>query len=68
VTNTPRLIQREVDALWGTVFGLAARTSWYADRETNPPPDPRDLVIVDEKKSKKNRVKTSGLEQLRDYL
>jgi DNA transposition AAA+ family ATPase len=62
VTNTPRLIQREVDALWGTVFGLAARTSWYADRETNPPPDPPDLVIVDEA----DRVKTAGLEQLRD--
>jgi len=63
VTNTPRIIERDVDNLWGSVFGLAARSSWYADRETNPPPQPPDLVIIDEA----DRIKTAGLEQLRDF-
>jgi DNA transposition AAA+ family ATPase len=62
VTNTPRTIEREVDQLWGSVFGLAARSSWYAERATNPQPQPPDLVIVDQA----DRVKTAGLEQLRD--
>jgi DNA transposition AAA+ family ATPase len=62
VVNTPRTIQREVDNLWGTVSGLAARSEWYAERDVDPQPPPPDLVIVDEA----DRLKTSSLEQLRD--
>jgi hypothetical protein len=62
VVNTPRIVARDVDNLWGSVFGLAARSSWYADRDNNPEAQPPDLVIVDEA----DRLKTASLEQLRD--
>jgi DNA transposition AAA+ family ATPase len=60
VTNTPRIIQREVDAIWAAVLGLASRLH---DRSAQRPrPEPPALVIVDEA----DRLKTAGLEQLRD--
>ena len=61
--NTPRIVARNVGNLWGSVFGLAARSSWYADRDINPEPQPPDLVIIDEA----DRLKTASLEQLRDF-
>jgi len=60
VTNTPRIIERDVDAIWAAVFGLATRL--HHRSEQHPRPDPPALVIVDEA----DRLKTAGLEQLRD--
>jgi DNA transposition AAA+ family ATPase len=60
VTNTPRIIEREIDAIWAAVFGLASRLHEHAVQR--PRADPPDLVIVDEA----DRLKTAGLEQLRD--
>jgi DNA transposition AAA+ family ATPase len=62
VTNTPRTIERDVNSLWSSVVGLAGRSAWYADAETGQQSELPDLVIVDEA----DRVKTAGLEQLRD--
>ncbi|MBV9324227.1 MAG: ATP-binding protein [Chloroflexi bacterium] len=63
VVNAPRIVARDVGNLWGSVFGLAARSSWYADRAVNPEPQPPDLVIVVEA----DRLKMASLEQLRDF-
>jgi DNA transposition AAA+ family ATPase len=63
VVNTPRIIERDVGNLWGRVFGLAARTSWSSELAEDPNPQPPDLVLVDEA----DRLKTAGLEQLRDF-
>jgi DNA transposition AAA+ family ATPase len=60
VTNTPRTIEREIDAIWAAVFGLASRLNEPSVQR--PRPEPPDLIIVDEA----DRVKTAGLEQLRD--
>jgi DNA transposition AAA+ family ATPase len=62
VTSTPRTIDRDVNALWSSVLGLTARSAWYADAESSQHSEQPDLVIVDEA----DRVKTAGLEQLRD--
>jgi transposase-like protein len=60
VVNTPRTIERDVGGLWRAVVGLARRAARQTneEREIRPP----DLVIVDEA----DRLKTAGLEQLRD--
>ncbi len=61
IVNTPRIIERDVAGLWRAVFGLARRAVvGHADPERGPRPP--DLVIVDEA----DRLKTAGLEQLRD--
>jgi DNA transposition AAA+ family ATPase len=60
VTNTPRIIEREIDAIWAAVFGLASRLHERSERR--PRAEPPALVIVDEA----DRLKTAGLEQLRD--
>jgi DNA transposition AAA+ family ATPase len=60
VTNTPRIIEREIDAIWAAVFGLASRLHERSAQRLRP--QPPDLVIVDEA----DRLKTAGLEQLRD--
>jgi DNA transposition AAA+ family ATPase len=60
VTYTPRIIERDIDAIWRAVFGLA--TQLHESSEQRPRPEPPALVIVDEA----DRLKTAGLEQLRD--
>ena len=60
VTNTPRSIERDIDAIWRAVFGLATRL--HQSSEQRPRPEPPALVIVDEA----DRLKTAGLEQVRD--
>jgi DNA transposition AAA+ family ATPase len=60
VTNTPRSIERDIDAIWRAVFGLATRL--HERSEQRPRPEPPTLVIVDEA----DRLKTAGLEQVRD--
>jgi hypothetical protein len=60
VVNTPRTIERDIAGLWRAVFGLARRAERHHNREWDPPSP--DLVIVDEA----DRLKTAGLEQLRD--
>jgi DNA transposition AAA+ family ATPase len=60
VVNTPRMIQRDLDAVWTAVYGLADRL----DKHSPPQPRPRmpELVIVYEA----DRLRTAGLEPLRD--
>jgi DNA transposition AAA+ family ATPase len=60
VVNTPRIIQRDVEAVWAAVFGLADRL--HQPSHQRPRAQSPDLVIVDEA----DRLKTAGLEQLRD--
>jgi DNA transposition AAA+ family ATPase len=60
VTNTPRIIERDVNAIWAAVSGLTARQ--HQASAHRPRPEPPALVIVDEA----DRLKTAGLEQLRD--
>jgi AAA domain len=61
VVNTPRIIERDVGGLWRAVFGLARRAIvGHPDPERGPRPP--DLIVVDEA----DRLKTAGLEQLRD--
>jgi DNA transposition AAA+ family ATPase len=60
VTNTPRIIERDVNAIWAAVSGLAARQ--HQASVQRPRPEPPALVNVDEA----DRLKTAGLEQLRD--
>jgi DNA transposition AAA+ family ATPase len=60
VVNTPRSIERDIDAIWRAVFGLATRL--HERSEQRPRPEPPALVIVDEA----DRLKTAGLEQVRD--
>ena len=61
VVNTPRIIERDVGGLWRAVFGLARRAiGGHPDPERGPRPP--DLIVVDEA----DRLKTAGLEQLRD--
>ena len=60
VVNTPRIIQRDVEAVWAAVFGLADRL--HQPSQLRRRPRSPDLVIVDEA----DGLKTAGLEQLRD--
>ncbi len=60
VVNTPRTIERELVGLWRAVAGLARRA--IASADAGKQPQPLDLVVVDEA----DRLKTAGLEQLRD--
>ena len=60
MVNTPRTIERDIAGLWRAVFGLARRAERHHNREWDAPSP--DLVIVDEA----DRLKTAGLEQLRD--
>jgi len=60
VVNTPRIIQRDVEAVWAVVFGLADRL--HQPSQQRPRAQSPDLVIIDEA----DRLKTAGLEQLRD--
>ena len=53
VTNRPRIIERDVEAIWAAVFGLAApqhQSSAQRRRLETPA-----LVIVDESRSSQNR-------------
>jgi hypothetical protein len=63
VTNTPRSVEQAVGNLWGTVDGLGARATWYADPNAPVRRQPPDLLLVDEA----DRLKTASLEQLRDF-
>lgn len=60
VVNTPRVIQRDLDAVWAAVYGLADRLHERSPQHPRPPTP--ELVIVDEA----DRLRTAGLEQLRD--
>ncbi len=60
VVNTPRIIQRDIEAAWAAVVGLADRLHQLSQQR--PGPQSPDLVIVDEA----DRLKTAGLEQFLD--
>ena len=61
VVNTPRIIERDVGGLWRAVSGLARRAI-VGHPDPDRGPRPPDLTVVDEA----DRLKTAGLEQLRD--
>ncbi len=63
VVNTARIIDREVANVWGTVAGLSRRSIWRTDPMAAVRADQPTLLIVDEV----DRLKTAGLEQLRDF-
>ena len=60
VVNTPRMLQRDHDTVWAAVYGLADRLHEPSPQHPRPPMP--ELVIVDEA----DRLRTAGLEQLRD--
>lgn len=63
VVNTARIIDRDIAAVWGSVADLTRRSMWRTDPMTAIRADQPTRLVVDEVE----RLKTAGLEQLRDF-